>query len=341
MPKPKCKEDFIKIHIMPRCLHTTNHRGTEQNIQHVCKLLDCDLDTHRYTHGLYLSRKEADNIYTQRAEVVSQYDILVFTDTSMAARPYLQNLHKHRCFIVVYMTNRFDWGLFAPRPQPQYDEYVELMRYTSHYPSRVVFCADNEYDRFYASHVRNIQVLASIIPQTPQLTHPMGNVARTWCVYDRGTSVSAYMASIQTQIVVYSPQNLYESTEWLAANHAACLHLPYQTNIMSVWEQLGCGLPYIIPTKRLLIELIKTTSWYYWEEKEHLDESINRSVWYSPENTPLFIYFDQWSDLNHITNTQLLEKRTQICTHMDAHNTRHLETWQRVFSLAGSSRIAR
>lgn len=317
-----------------RCLHITNHKGTEKNIQHICKLLDRELDTHRYTHGLYLSREEANEVYDQNVGIIAGYNVLIFTDTSMAARPYLQNMHKHRCFIIVYMTNRFDWGLFEPRPQPQYDEYVELLRRASHYPTQVVFCADNDYDRFYASHVRHICTVADTIPPTPvlSLVRPTGNA---WCVYDRGTPVSAYIAFAQGACV-YGPTHQYESTEWLAANYAACLHLPYQTNIMSVWEQLGCGLPYIIPTRRLLVELLETTSWYYWEEKERRDESIARSVWYAKENAPLFIYFDQWADLAAITDAQLLEKRTQICTHMATHNIRHLESWRRIFSLVGS-----
>jgi hypothetical protein len=153
-----------------RCLHTTNHQGTEKNIQHVCKLLEGPtLDTRRYTHGLYLSRDEANDVYAQNAGIIANYDVLIFTDTTMVARPYLQNMHKHQCFIVVYMTNRFDWGLFDPRPQPQYDEYVELLRHTSNFPKRVVFCADNDYDRFYASHIRNICTIANIIPPTPAL----------------------------------------------------------------------------------------------------------------------------------------------------------------------------
>jgi len=317
---------------MRRCLHITNHQGTAKNIRHVCEQLKCTVDTRQYTHGLYLSNHQADDVYRQTAEVISAYDILIFTDTTMVARPYLQNMDKHQCFIVVYMTNRFDWGLFAPRPQPQYDEYVALLRHSSRHPSRVVFCADNEYDRFYANHVRNIQVIASIIPPTPLLSHMTPPIGTQWCVYDRGSRVSDYLNSVPRQVAVYGPHQPYESTEWLAANHAACLHLPYQTNIMSVWEQLGCGLPYIVPTKRLLTELIATTSWYYWEEKELCVESIERSAWFAPENAPLFVFFDQWTDLAAITDTHLIAKRLQILRHMETHNAQHLATWRQILT---------
>jgi hypothetical protein len=113
------------------------------------------------------------------------------------------------------------------------------------------------------------------------------------------------------------------------------IHLPYQTNIQSLWENLGYYIIYFIPSKKFITELIMNTQWYYWEEKyRHYDllmKSIELSEWYSNDNEELFEFFDSWDHLkyniNNITDEYLINKKNKIQNFIKKNNETNLNKW--------------
>jgi hypothetical protein len=116
------------------------------------------------------------------------------------------------------------------------------------------------------------------------------------------------------------------------------LHLPYQTNIQSLWENLGHQIVYFIPSLTFLYTIL-FESWYYWEEKflkptELILKSVELSEWYQVEHTELFVYFDSWEDLAikyeyYLENNQaLIEKKKKIREYLVESNHIHLDKWR-------------
>ena len=123
------------------------------------------------------------------------------------------------------------------------------------------------------------------------------------------------------------------------------LHLPYQTNIQSLWENLGYSILYFIPSKHFMKEIV-LLDWYYFEEKyfigdkkngsQLLNISIELSEWYQPENEGLFVFFDSWGHLKKLMeeykndSTKLLEKKRKIQQHVQLSNKKNIEKWREI-----------
>lgn len=329
-----------------KTLHLTSHVGTRKNIENVFNYLNMGdqlvTESCVYT-GFYINAQVADEIWTyyQNEDKLVGYDCLLFTDTTMIARPFLQNLDKHNFFIIIYVTNRFDWGFFGREDHDYLKLYSEV---SSIYDNRVIFCADNNYDQYYAK-VHNISFLyEKCINLTPQLCDKIHLPSKNkFFIYNRGTKINNYEDILKTHNIDYDifgeNYNRYKDSEEIC-EYTGFIHLPYQVNIQSLWENLGYYIIYFIPSKKFIKELIAAESWYYWEEKDRpqfLEQSIDFSEWYTDENTCLFEYFDSWSDLEskskNITPDYLIQKKETIKKFMMNSNENNLLKWQNIFNI--------
>ena len=328
-----------------KTLHLTSHSGTRRNIENVFKYLNMsdDIVTESSVYnGLYINKETADDIwlYYQSENKLCDYKCLFFTDTSMVARPFLQNIDKHNLFIVIYVTNRFDWGFFGRKDEDYLKLYSEMSKH-----ERVVFCADNNYDQYYTK-VHDIHFLYDkCINLTPQLCdkiHLPQPENNKFFIYNRGTKIENYQDILKNHNIeydVFGPNySRYEDSEEIC-QYKGFIHLPYQVNIQSLWENLGYYIIYFIPSKRFIKELIASESWYYWEEKDRsqfLEESVDLSEWYIDENKCLFEYFDSWDELElkakNITHDYLCEKKQVIKDFMIKNNEQNLIKWKDIFS---------
>ncbi len=282
-----------------KILHITNHIGTLMNLQNVCKHIDnCEISNRPWEYYCYIDSNEADIIFETHKNEISGYDYLLFTDTSVYARPFLQNIEKHNCKIIVYITNRYDWGVWSHNDIKYYDLYMNQ----SHNP-RVFFCADNRYDQYYAS-TRGVKFFYDdIIRLTPVIENTITLPSiKKFFIYNKASHINNYSKFLDENNIKYelfgegfkSYKDKYELCEYIGT-----IHLPYQVNIQSFMENISYNIIYFVPSKKFFIELLQEP-WYYWEEKCRsvpLEPSIELAEWYQPENMPLVEYFDSWEDL--------------------------------------------
>jgi hypothetical protein len=326
-----------------KTIHLTSHSGTRRNIENLydCLNMRNQLVTENNVYnGFYISKQKANEIwnYYENNNKLEHYKCLFFTDTTMVARPFLQNIEKHQFFIIIYITNRFDWGFFGNKDE----EYLELYSEMSTH-DRVIFCADNNYDQYYAK-IHGIQFLYDkCINLTPYLCdkiHLPNN--NKFFIYNRGTKINNYEDILKKCNIDYDifgeNYDRYRDSEHIC-EYKGFIHLPYQVNIQSLWENLGYYIIYFVPSKKFIKDLILNESWYYWEEKERinlLEESIELAEWYIDENKDLFEYFDSWDDLEfktkNITQDYLFEKKQKIQTFMMKNNEKNLIKWKHIFS---------
>ena len=331
---------------MKKILHLTNHIGTIKNVNALFKQLNSTyvLETTNWSHGLYIDQLKANEIWECYKDNVCKYDILFFTDTSMNARPFLQNINEHACFIIIYITNRFDWGMWNRHDNEFYKLYAELSNH-----KRVFFCSDNTYDQYYAEfnnihfHLETPIKLVPELKESAEIVRPIETNDKLF-VYNRGTSYDMYksiLCELNIDHEVFGEHfERYRDFEHIC-EYKAVLHLPYQTNTQSLWEYLAYNIIYIIPSKTFLYELITNTTGYYWEEKNKsinlFVKSIELAEWYISENESLFIYFDSWGDLkvkmDNLTEDLIIEKRKNIKEFMKMNNHVNLEKWKSVLCI--------
>lgn len=327
-------------------LHITNHIGTTRNVENVFRFLDMSANIHSdpCEFPLYIHLNQADDIFHKyfSNDRLAKYNTLIFTDIPMYARPFLQNIEDHDKYIIVYITNRFDWGAWYNGDL----NYNALYAAVSRHP-RVRFISDNRYDQYYASLNEIEFYFNDIVRLTPEII-PLSKSNRMVIhncklfIYNRGTFIRFYEHfmkpfDIEYDVFGYDGYQRYKDESQIA-EYIGFLHLPYQTNIQSLWENLGHQIVYFIPSKSFLKQIV-TEFWYYWEEKlgkpgDLIFKSIDLAEWYQPEHEHLFVYFDSWQDLEtkyHYyleNNHALLEKKRMIYEYMIASNQTHLSKWK-------------
>jgi hypothetical protein len=349
-----------------KALHITNHQGTTRNMNSVIHMLNSEgvtkiqLTTMKCDFPFFISTQDTSAIWKSYKDIVcgGGYDYLIFTDTTMYSRPFLQFINDHKAKIVIYITNRFDWGMWGFVDMSFYHFYSSLS-HSEDYKDRIVFCADNKYDQFYASlyNIRffyddNIRLTPPLLElEQEEFLMPLekNREDSRLFVYNRGTKIEKYAGLLDSLGVSYdvfgpSPDKSYLNEAHIC-EYLGYLHLPYQVNIQSLWENLGAYVIYFIPSLRFIKELLATTEWYYWEEKsgksyynvEMVEKSIDLSEWYCEENACLFEYFDSWSDLKEILvdkysdDEYIYKKKDAIRNYMIESNKVNINKWKDIF----------
>ena len=332
-------------------LHITNHTGTTRNIQNVFSYLGSEigvLQTEKCNFPQHITETHCSEIWEKFRSREMHPNTLIFTDTCMFARPFLQHIEDHSMNIIVYVTNRFDWGAWHIRDHAYTTQYVDYSRHP-----RVFFLADNRYDQYYASVIHGLQFRSpDIFRLTPIIYQDYSKDKEKIIIhnsklfiYNRGTFLRHYQHLLpfppqEYDVYGYNGYPRYKD-EYHISEYLGFLHLPYQTNIQSLWENLGHGIFYFIPSKTFLLELIKE-SWYYWEEKfktpELCAKSIDLAEWYQSENSVFFVYFDSWADLREKRdifledNAAIYYKKKHISLQLIESNEISLAKWKDVFS---------
>jgi hypothetical protein len=336
-------------------IHITNHIGTTRNVENVFQFLQIpeQITTEKCNLPLYIHLTQADDIFLQYTsrEDFQKYNTLIFTDICMYARPFLQNIDNHTLNIIVYVTNRFDWGAWY-NGDANYNALYSLV--SRHH--RVRFIADNRYDQYYAGTLHDIQFSTNdLVRLTPKIADFIpGKMYLHNCklfIYNRGTFIKHYghyLHGVEYDVYGYDGYQRYKDEAHIA-EYMGFLHLPYQTNIQSLWENLGHQIVYFIPSRCFLFTIL-FESWYYWEEKflkpvDLILKSVQLSEWYQEEHFELFVYFDSWEDLAvkyeyYLENNDaLIEKKKKIRDYMMVSNNVHLEKWRNVLDSFSISSI--
>ena len=303
---------------------------------------------------IYLSGinyRQINDFWEDYKEKIKYYDCLFFSDLIVYALPFLLNIDKHNLKIIIYITNRFDFSIINETIRKEYS----LIFTSALKDNRVFFCSDNNYDQYYASLYNIPFFYSDNIRLTPYIHNeillPTNENKDKIFINKRGTQVHDYEHFLQEQDIHFEIfgegckryKNEEEITEYLGF-----LHLPYQTNIQSLWENLGFFIIYFIPSKTFMKELV-TKDWYYFEEKIFMDGkknaenllniSIDLSEWYHPENECFFEYFDSWYHLKEKLDeyrnneSKQIYKKGIIKEKIQSSNIQNLEKWRHIIHL--------
>jgi hypothetical protein len=225
----------------------------------------------------------------------------------------------------------------------------------------VKYIADNRYDQYYCEkhginfHFNDLVRLTPYIIPEPILPSSENNYK--FFIQNRGTHINSYRNILNEFNIDYElfgeGFQRYRDRKQIC-EYIGILHLPYQVNIQSLWENLGYGIIYFIPSKRFLMELVETCSWYYWEERNQSAElkakSFELCEWYAEDVCQVFEYFDSWAELanKYQTFTQLAnnhahysniynQRKTEIINIAKHSNSIHIEKWRQILDILVTS----
>jgi hypothetical protein len=232
-----------------------------------------------------MTQGRSDALWEKEKDYFNSFDTIIVSDTIPLSRPLIENYEGR---IILWITNRFDYGdTKDPDTFPE-DDYYELMRV---YRPNVKVIANNHFDRFYAED-RGVLVNEVIKSATPP--HPKVEKDRYY-------------------IPVYWNDNLFELAdkckhlnpltgrygEGQLDTFKAIIHIPYTWSSIALYDALAAGVPYYVPTIEFLLQLFPTENFWF-QDANYLKKYWQLCEFYRKENSKFVKYFNSFDDIKDI-----------------------------------------
>lgn len=316
-----------------KILHLTHHSGCQSNIEYIIKTLGHEITTmpEVYSWNYNIGHKRAEELWNKHKEYFESFDLIITSDTAPLSRIFLQNNYKGK--LIIWVSNRFNYFDGATNDcnfpdQEFYDMFkesknVKIFSYTKF---------ENEYAKKYGVYWRN------------EIIKPCVEI-------DKVDFVSAFPENINKSEVFFIPP--YHNDTIFMDLKGKCnqlgipvyagryngpldlldvkgiIHIPYAWANFALQEQWSMGKVYFIPSKAFLLKLSKQSN-FWWQDSWALDNLIESSEWYCPENQSLFMYFNDWNHLKELAqqNDLIQNKSKQILEFSKQHNIKSLNQWE-------------
>lgn len=320
-----------------RVLHVSHHQGCREDLAYVADSLGITLDHYEYRGGYNIDGARAETAWRTERDRFLSYDVVITSDTAPLSRIFLQNNWPRG--LVIWICNRFDYCDQATNDCGFPDtDYYALFASAVGRP-RTVIASYTEFEHHYAHHhgmplgTLTVKPIGARLPQpyTRQVPDTVDRAATCFIPpYHNDTSADLGGRCRALGIPAFGgryggPSDLRE--------FKAIVHVPYAWSNFALFENLQAGLPYLIPTPRLLMELASTID-FFWSPPFWADH-LEISEWYAPVHRQLFSYFDSWDQLRECAQADLAPRRQAITDFCDAHRQRTLAQWRDIFDRVG------
>ena len=320
-----------------KVLHVSHHQGCRNDLDYVAARLGFTLDHYEYRGGYNIDAKRAAAAWQTDRERFLAYDVIVTSDTAPLSRIFLQNDWPKG--LVIWICHRFDYCDQATNdcgfPDPK---YYEMFASAPTRP-RTVVASYTEFEHHYARMHRIPLDSLTVKPIGARLTEAFVGLVPTDT--DRATTcfIPCYHNDKAADLEGHC------RTLGIAAYHGryggpadlkgfkAIVHVPYAWSNFALFENLQAGIPYLIPSPRMLMEIAGSTD-FFWSPPFWPDH-LELSEWYAPEHGQILSYFDSWNDLRDLAESDFGPSRQAIAEFGEAHIRRTLVSWREIFDRVG------
>jgi hypothetical protein len=157
---------------------------------------------------------------------------------------------KKRLFVIA--TTRYEMGRHSPRAWAAWNSNLRAIASNP----RNVVAANNLYDAEYIRYFTGLRpvVLPSFAPVSASYQPTSSDILIAETHSPRAAALLEQVGKVSPRLVPLREKYPRYSYEELCSN-TAILYLPYQTSVMSLFEQYGMGIPILVPTPEFLWEL--------------------------------------------------------------------------------------
>jgi hypothetical protein len=318
-------------------LHVTHHDGCRRDLDYVASRLGVTIDHYQYRGGYNIDATRAAAAWQADRQRFLEYDVVVTSDTAPLSRIFLQNGWPKG--LVIWICNRFDYCDEATNDCGFPDAgYYPLFASALTRP-RTVVASYTEFEHHYA-RMRGVPLGALTVK--PVGAGPLGAAAAlvpagvdraATCFvpcYHNDRSADLEGRCRQLGLAAFSgryggPSDLH--------GFRSIVHIPYAWSNFALFENLQAGLPYLIPSRRMLLELAGSID-FFWSPPFWSDR-LDLSEWYAPAHDGVFAYFDSWDELQQLAQGDLAAHRNSIAQFCDAHTRSTLAQWSEIFDRVG------
>ncbi len=312
-----------------KVLHVSHHQGCREDLDYVADRLGISLDHFEYRGGYNIDATRAEVAWHAERDRFLSYDAIVTSDTAPLSRIFLQNGWPKG--LVIWICNRFDYCDQATNDCGFPDaDYYSLFASAVTRP-RTVVASYTDFEHHYARSrgiplgdltVKPVgaRLPGSFVAQVP----PHIDRAATCFIPSYHNDRSADLEGRCRALGIAAFSGRYGGPADLRG-FRAILHVPYAWSNFALFENLQSGLPYLIPSPRMLRELADSID-FFWSPPFWTDH-LEVAEWYAPAHRPLFAYFDSWSHLQELVEGDLSLRRQPIAEFCEAHTRQTLAQW--------------
>jgi hypothetical protein len=304
-----------------------------------------------WTDYSVITKEEADRIWEHSARALCMaHDVIIVSDTIPQARAFLQNGCPKQ--LILRATTRIDWQLW------QDWEYRTLIAYSVATMPNVHLVPNNHFEMWYAHILRRMSGLqeTAILPGLtlqPPYSAPVPNQSGQPCpelpLHDLFMVQSHHDGQLLGPLLTQAGVPVHALTHRNYCGSASLrdrvlVHVPYQASTMSMWENIGLGVVYFLPSMALMgrtflpqrvccllpNEVAKFAPDY--------DAFLKWTDWYYEGYQDLFFYFHDIKDLHNVTTRRAIDieaKRKRNYKWMEQRDAESLGVWSKLMQGRG------
>ncbi len=340
-----------------KLLHLSFHKGCINDINFVCNSLniDCevlsqnlDWNTNKDIPTLFEEHDQHYNITKDRAlkywnkykDYFNTFDCIITSDTAPLSRIFLQNNNWTKK-LIIWVCNRFNYANRGPFNNGFPDqEYYDLFRNALN--------NKNIYIVAYTQFEIDFCKLYNININPNNLIKPSGGISATYLTNSLDINILENNSNTLFIAPYHNETNMMNLQLFLQNKNINCIckkyngpielksfkaiiHIPYALSNLALFEIFQLGLIYFIPSFNFLLELNKSSSNFWFQDKHQAFKNQEVIEWYNPLYKDLFIYFDSWDDFinkyNNL-NTYIDKQRSKILEFGNLHLNNTLNKWK-------------
>ena len=322
-----------------KILYISRHEGTISNFCYISTKLGFNITVFEPFYSFerkpncYYTRDKCKSFVRDKC---SEFDYIIISD--IIPDSYIFLINKCDRKIILEITNRFDYGV------PKFEKNIYYKTISkANKRKNIIFVENNPFEIYYLCE-KNIFI------QNYYLIRPLGLAPISKINKKEVFHNNVAVINNRNQGKILEPIlkklnisfNILDSRyggPLTLTNYKAIIHIPYQVSVMKMMENIRYGIPMIIPSERLLREIldnIKDVNNYRWIKfaLNIKNGTKNYIEFYNDEFKELFIYFDNFVDLPNIieitnfTDVSLKEKEF-----MKNYENKMLKTWSEVLDI--------
>lgn len=337
-----------------KILHLGFHKGLANELYSIAKELDLKLIYKSFHDGVSkgsavysVGHEKAKKAWDTFKDYYMKFDIIITSDTCPISRVFLQNGWPEipGKKLIIWVCNRFDYYdkaskdcLFPDR------EYYDLIRQANK-RKNVHIMGYTAFENFYGKFIRNVNFGNDVTEPIGMLSDKVWNYKSNPNRIINGKPIKDLffippyhndtklinMASKCKSLKIPCYNGRYNGPLELA-DFKAVIHIPYAWSNLALYECFQLGVIYFIPSLKFIQDLSKNRK-FFWSPPFNT-KWLYLSEWYNEKHKHLFVYFDNWEDLNKkIKTTNYSEMKKRIINFGKQHKEITLTKWKKLIGI--------
>lgn len=319
-----------------KILHLTHHSGCQLSLDFVGKSLGHEVVTMPEVWGwnYNVGHDRAETLWNQHKDYFNQFDLIITSDTAPLSRIFLQNAHWNKK-LIVWVCNRWNYAdsrtLDCEFPDQEFHQLFQPSKNTKIF-SYTKF--EYEYAQNFCKKNWGNQIIKPCIEVSAQndfISNFPSNVNKSDTFFIPPYHNDTIFMNLKQKcdsLGIETYNGRYNGPQDLMGIKGI-IHIPYGWSFLSIFENFALGNVYLIPSKDFLLRLSKQPN-FWWQDAYALDRFITSAEFYLPEHKDLFIYFNDWVDLQRLSKQESLlqEKKQLVSQFSKKHVMDVLNQWQ-------------